>query len=69
MEGLLRGELVFPAGEVREPFIDVRDIADVVVAVLTGGDRYVGQELAVSGPRLLSFREAVGEIAAATGVS
>ena len=30
-------------------------------------DRYVGQELAVSGPRLLSFREAVGEIAAATG--
>jgi uncharacterized protein YbjT (DUF2867 family) len=67
VEGLLRGELVFPAGEVREPFIDVRDIADVVVAVLTGGDRYAGQELAVSGPRLLSFREAVGEIAAATG--
>jgi uncharacterized protein YbjT (DUF2867 family) len=67
VEGLLRGELVFPAGEVREPFIDVRDIADVVVAVLTEGDRYAGQELAVSGPRLLSFREAVGEIAAATG--
>jgi uncharacterized protein YbjT (DUF2867 family) len=67
VEGLLRGELVFPAGEVREPFVDVRDIADVVVAVLTGGDRYVRQELAVSGPRLLSFREAVGEIAAATG--
>ncbi|MGW0421783.1 SDR family oxidoreductase [Streptomyces sp. NPDC003015] len=42
----LRGELVLPAGEVREPFVDVRD---------------------VSGPRLLSFGEAVAEIAEATG--
>ncbi|MHB9854371.1 NAD(P)H-binding protein [Streptomyces krungchingensis] len=67
VEGLRHGELVFPAGEVREPFIDVRDIADVVVAVLTAGDRYAGQELAVSGPRLLTFREAVAEIAEATG--
>jgi uncharacterized protein YbjT (DUF2867 family) len=52
---------------VREPFIDVRDIADVVVAALASGDRYIGQDLAVSGPRLLSFREAVAEISAATG--
>ncbi|MER5911043.1 NmrA family transcriptional regulator [Streptomyces sp. NPDC001982] len=61
------GELVFPGGEVGEPFVDVRDIADVVVAVLTAGDRYTRQALAVSGPRLLTFREAVAEIAAATG--
>ncbi|MEW2166237.1 NAD(P)H-binding protein [Streptomyces sp. NPDC007084] len=67
VEGLRHGELVFPAGEVREPFVDVRDIADVVVAVLTGGERFAGREVAVSGPRLLSFREAVAEIAAATG--
>ncbi|WP_369249956.1 NAD(P)H-binding protein [Streptomyces sp. R41] len=67
VEGLRHGELVFPAGEVREPFIDVRDIADVVVAALTSGDRYVGQELAISGPRLLTFREAVAEISGATG--
>ncbi|MFI6492161.1 NAD(P)H-binding protein [Streptomyces sp. NPDC050564] len=67
VEGLLHGELVFPAGEVREPFIDVRDIADVVVAALTSGDRYVGQDLAISGPRLLTFREAVAEISEATG--
>jgi uncharacterized protein YbjT (DUF2867 family) len=63
----LGGELVFPAGEVREPFIDVRDIADVVVAALTSGDRYVGQALTVSGPRLLTFGEAVAEIAEAAG--
>ncbi|WP_328751337.1 NAD(P)H-binding protein [Streptomyces sp. NBC_00285] len=63
----LSGELVFPAGEVREPFVDVRDIGDVVVAALTSGDRYAGQTLAVSGPRLLTFGEAVAEIAEATG--
>ncbi|MFJ3892316.1 NmrA family transcriptional regulator [Streptomyces sp. NPDC090083] len=61
------GELVFPGGEVREPFVDVRDIADVVVAAVTAGDRYAGQVITVSGPRLLTFGEAVGEIAAVTG--
>ncbi|MFD4554099.1 NmrA family NAD(P)-binding protein [Streptomyces sp. NPDC058469] len=68
VEGLREsGELVFPGGDVREPFVDVRDIADVVVAALTGGDRYVGQAITVSGPRLLTFGEAVAEIAAVTG--
>ncbi len=62
-----RGELVFPAGEVREPFVDVRDVADVVVTALTAADRYVGRTLALSGGRLLTFGEAVAEIAAATG--
>ncbi|MGW0291255.1 NmrA family NAD(P)-binding protein [Streptomyces tuirus] len=61
------GELVFPADEVREPFLDVRDIADVVVAALTSGDRYVGRTLTLSGARLLTFGEAVAEIAKATG--
>ncbi|MFD4880427.1 NmrA family transcriptional regulator [Streptomyces sp. NPDC058420] len=61
------GELVFPGGSVREPFVDVRDIADVVVAVVTGGERYVGRAVTVSGPRLLTFAEAVGEIGAVTG--
>ncbi|MET9574669.1 NmrA family NAD(P)-binding protein [Streptomyces massasporeus] len=61
------GELVFPADEVREPFLDVRDIADVVVAALMSGDRYVGRTLTLSGARLLTFGEAVAEIAGATG--
>ncbi|WP_189939865.1 NmrA family NAD(P)-binding protein [Streptomyces aurantiogriseus] len=64
----LGGGLVFPAAEgVREPFVDVRDIADVVVAALTSGDRYVGQEIDVTGPRLLTWGEAIAEIAGATG--
>lgn len=67
VEGMVHGELVFPAGEVREPFVDVRDIADVVTAVLTSGDRYVGRTLELTGPRLLSWREAVAEISGATG--
>lgn len=61
------GELVFPAGDVREPFVDVRDIADVVVAALTSGDRYAGQVIEVSGPRLLTFGDAVAHAAAASG--
>lgn len=61
------GGLVFPADGVREPFLDVRDIADVVVAALTSGDRYAGRTLTLSGARLLTFGEAVAEIAAATG--
>ncbi|WP_128431182.1 NAD(P)H-binding protein [Streptomyces cyaneus] len=67
VEGMVHGELVFPAGEVEEPFVDVRDIADVVVAVLTAGDRHVGRTLELTGPRLLSWRSAVAEISEATG--
>ncbi|MFH9070445.1 NmrA family NAD(P)-binding protein [Streptomyces alboflavus] len=61
------GELAFPGGEVLEPFIDVRDIADVVLAVLGAGERYDGRVLEVSGGRLLSFRDAVAEVSAAVG--
>jgi uncharacterized protein YbjT (DUF2867 family) len=64
----LGGGLVFPAAEgVREPFVDVRDIADVVVTALTSGDRYVGREIDVTGPRLLTWGEAIAEISKATG--
>ncbi|MFJ8106341.1 NmrA family transcriptional regulator [Streptomyces sp. NPDC096132] len=61
------GELVFPGGEVREPFVDLRDVANVVVAALTDGDRYAGRALKVSGPRLPTFREAVAEVGRAAG--
>ncbi|MBE1491566.1 NAD(P)H-binding protein [Plantactinospora soyae] len=60
------GELVLPVGDVGEPFVDTDDIADVAVAALTE-DGHTGQLYEVTGPRLLTFAEAVGEIAAATG--
>ncbi|MFD4574524.1 NmrA family transcriptional regulator [Streptomyces sp. NPDC058417] len=62
------GRLVFAAAEgVREPFVDVRDIADVVVTALTSGDRWAGRAVEVTGPRLLTWGEAVAEIGAAAG--
>ena len=64
LEPLLEGELVFPADEVLEPFVDADDIADVVTAALTD-DRHAGQLYEVTGPRLLTFASAIGEIATA----
>jgi len=66
LEPLLDGELALPAGSVAEPFVDVEDIADVVVAALTE-EAHAGQVFEVTGPRLLTFAEAVAEIAKATG--
>ncbi len=66
LEMVLAGEIALPAGEVREPFVDVDDIADVAVAALTE-DGHAGQVYDLTGPRLLTFAEAVDEIARATG--
>jgi uncharacterized protein YbjT (DUF2867 family) len=60
------GVVAFPAGGVAEPFIDVEDIADVAVAALTEDD-HAGRVYEVTGPRLLTFADAIGEIAEATG--
>lgn len=60
------GVVAFPAGDVAEPFVDVEDIAEVAVAALTG-DGHAGQVYEVTGPRSLTFTDAVGEIAKAAG--
>ena len=67
LEPLRAGEVAFPAGQdLAEPFIDADDIADVAVAALTG-EGHVGQLYEVTGPRLLTWADAVAEIAAAAG--
>ena len=66
LDEVLAGTVALPVDHVQEPFVDVDDIADVVVAALTN-DRHVGQLYELTGPRLLSFRDAVTEIAAAAG--
>ena len=66
LEPIQAGEVVLPAGDEPEPFVDADDIADVAVAALTD-DRHIGQHYELTSPRLLSFRAAVGEIAEATG--
>ena len=66
VDGVLSGEVAVPAAEVPEPFVDADDIADVAVAALTE-DGHVGQLYELTGPRSLTFAEAVAEIAEATG--
>lgn len=66
VEQILAGRLQLPAGKIREPFIDADDIADAAVAALTDpGHRNKAYEL--TGPRALTFRQAVAEIAQAAG--
>ncbi|WP_455270492.1 SDR family oxidoreductase [Rhizobium herbae] len=66
LEGLQAGELILPVGDVGEPFIDAGDIADVAVAALTEPG-HAGKTYEVTGPRLMTFGEAVAEIAKQTG--
>ena len=66
LEPILAGELALPVDGVAEPFVDAEDIADVAVAALTE-DGHAGQLYEVTGPRLLTFAEAVGEISRASG--
>ncbi len=66
LEPILGGELALPAGNVAEPFVDAEDITDIAVAALTE-DGHGGQLYELTGPRLLTFAQAVGEIARAAG--
>ena len=66
LEPILAGEVALPASNVVEPFVDADDIADAAVAALTD-DKHVGQLYELTGPRLLTFAEAIGQIARASG--
>ena len=66
LEPLLAGSVGLPAGDVPEPFVDADDIADVAVAALTD-DRHIGELYELTGPRGLTFAEAVAEIGRASG--
>jgi uncharacterized protein YbjT (DUF2867 family) len=66
LEHVLSGVVALPAGNTAEPFVDADDIADVAVAALTDA-RHIGQVYELTGPRPLTFSEAVAEIARAAG--
>lgn len=66
LDAVLDGEVALPAGHIPEPFVDADDIADVTAAALQD-DRHAGQVYELTGPRALTFAQAVGEIAAAAG--
>src|SRR5436190_18866473 len=66
LEPVLGGEVALPAGDVPEPFVDADDIADVATAALTQAG-HAGETYELTGPRSLTFAQAVEEIAATTG--
>ncbi|MFJ9553857.1 NAD(P)H-binding protein [Nocardiopsis sp. NPDC101807] len=65
---LVAGELVLPAGAVPEPFIDLEDVADVAAAVLAEPGAHAGRTYELTGPRALTFAEAVELISRASGL-
>lgn len=66
LQAIQAGEVVVPFGDVKEPFVDADDIADVVFAAMTGIVPK-NQLFEVTGPDLLSFNEAIATIAKAAG--
>ncbi len=62
MEPILAGHVALPMPQAAIPFVDANDIAEVVVKVLLD-DTYNGQTITLTGPRQLTFPQAVAEIA------
>jgi len=67
LDALLAGHVALPAHGVLEPFVDADDIADVVVASLTDNN-HIGKVYELTGPRLISFEQAIQEIAKAASL-
>lgn len=65
---LVDGALALPAGEVPEPFIDIEDVADVATKVLAEPGAHAGRIYELSGPRGITFEEAVTLISRASGL-
>jgi uncharacterized protein YbjT (DUF2867 family) len=65
LDPIMAGHVALPASNIGEPFIDVDDIAEAATVVLTQPG-HAGNIYEVTGPRLLTFEEAIGEIAKAT---
>lgn len=66
LEPILAGQVILPVEEVREPFVDAEDIADVAFAALSEPG-HEGRLYELTGPRALRFQEATAEIGAAIG--
>jgi uncharacterized protein YbjT (DUF2867 family) len=65
LEPILAGFVALPKADVLEPFIDADDIAEVVTEALLN-EKHNGQTYELTGPRLLTFKNAVAEIAKIT---
>ena len=68
LEPILEGFVALPQADAKVPYVDTDDIADVAVAALLN-EEHNGKIYQLTGPRLLTFREAIQEISEATGKS
>ncbi|OIV43654.1 NAD(P)H-binding protein [Flavobacterium johnsoniae] len=66
LDPILAGIVALPRAEALEPFTDADDIADVVTAAILD-DKHNEKTYELTGPRLLTFKDAVNEIANASG--
>ncbi|WP_299436489.1 NAD(P)H-binding protein [uncultured Aquimarina sp.] len=64
LEPILEGFVALPQADVKIPFVDTDDIADVAVEALLN-EKHNGNIYQLTGPRLLTFREVVAEISEA----
>jgi uncharacterized protein YbjT (DUF2867 family) len=63
---VLDGAITLPAGQTPEPFVDVDDIADIVVTALSEPG-HAGELYEVTGPRLMTMADIAEDISTATG--
>lgn len=66
LEFILNGEIALPMPEAEIPFVDADDIAEVAVKVLLD-DSFNGKTVTVTGPRKMTYKEAIEIMAAETG--
>ncbi|MCB2204819.1 NAD(P)H-binding protein [bacterium] len=60
------GQITLPTGDAKEPFVDVDDIAEVVVAALSETG-HSGEVYELTGPQLMTFSDVADELSKATG--
>lgn len=60
------GAITLPAGAMREPYVDVDDIAEVAVTALTQ-DGHSGEIYEVTGPRLMTLADIASDLSDAIG--
>ncbi|MFD2588391.1 NmrA family NAD(P)-binding protein [Croceitalea marina] len=66
LEPILHGHVALPQADVKVPYVDAEDIADVAIEALLDA-KHNGQIYELTGSRMLTFREVTAEIASATG--
>lgn len=66
LDPVVAGQVALPRNDALVPYVDAGDIAEVAVAALLD-EKHVGKTYELTGPRLLTFEQAIGEISKAAG--